>query len=260
MNPFGYEWMRLKTLRSTWIIAGLSALFTLGLSIIIAIYQASHLDAGETWDKTWVDVVTASMFALSWLFGTLLGIFAFGHEYRHGTMRPTLSALPRRRILALAKFAVPALFIVAVVSASGIVGIVISRLILGDHLVEGLTSNHLVPIVAMTLLRSALWAILAAAFTALLRSQIGSLVTLLVWSFVLEPLVTVLLNIDALHSVRFVAKFLPKNMSDVMTSVGDRPNNSEFEFLSWSSGAIGFTVLTLVLAILATELFVRRDA
>jgi ABC-2 type transport system permease protein len=260
MNPFAYEWVRIKTIRSTWIIVGLSSLFTLGLTIIVALYQASHLATGETYDRDWSDVVGGSLFALSWLFGTLLGIFAFGHEYRHGTMRPTLSALPRRRQLALAKFLIPALVIVAVVAVSGLVGLVIGRLVLGDHLVEGWTYNHLVTVVAMTLLRAALWAILGAAFTAVLRSQIGALVSLLVWSFVLEPLVTLVLNIDALKSVRFVAKFLPKNMSDVMASVADRPGNSAFEFLSWSTGAIGFTLFTLALAAMATELFARRDA
>jgi ABC-2 type transport system permease protein len=260
MKPFAYEWVRIKTLRSTWIIAALSSLFTLGLLLIVAIYQASRLNPGETYDRDWTDVFSASVLALSWLFGTLLGIFAFGHEYRHGTIRPTLSALPSRRKLAVAKLVVPALFIVAVVAVSGLLGLVIGRLILGDHLVDGWTANRIVLVFAMTLLRAALWAILAAGFTAILRSQIGAMVSLLVWAFVIEPLVTVLLNIDALKTFRGVPKFLPKNMSDVMASVSDRPQNSTFQFLSWSGGAIGFTIFTLALAVIGTELFARRDA
>ena len=95
-----YEWMRLRTLRSTWwltglslLIAGLLGLSALGLKGTLTVVNYGDILTGGGGGAVFLDSILLSM----------IGVFAIGHEYRYGTIRPTLSALPRRSTVLAAK-------------------------------------------------------------------------------------------------------------------------------------------------------------
>ncbi len=50
---------------------------------------------------------------------SMIGIFAIGHEYRYGTIRPTLSALPRRSNVLAAKVIVVTGYVFVVALLAG---------------------------------------------------------------------------------------------------------------------------------------------
>jgi ABC-2 type transport system permease protein len=104
-NALRYEWMRLRTLRSTWWLTGLSLLVA-GLLGLPALGLKGSLTV-----RDYGDIMTGggggAVFLVSILL-SMIGVFAIGHEYRYGTIRPTLSALPRRSTVLAAKVLVVA--------------------------------------------------------------------------------------------------------------------------------------------------------
>src|SRR4051794_40212610 len=96
-----YEWVRLKTLRSTWWLTGLAVLATALLAL-----TALGVHEGPLTVEDYGNVITQPGLFFSSIFLSLIGTFSMGHEYRYGTIRPTLSAVPRRSHLMAAKVAV----------------------------------------------------------------------------------------------------------------------------------------------------------
>jgi hypothetical protein len=96
-----FEWRRMRSLTDTWaLLAGVLA-FAL-LADLTAI--GKPLDAGWA-----VFHVVQRDLVVRWLAAAALGAQAFGHEFRYGTIRPTLLAFPRRRRLLAGKVAASAL-------------------------------------------------------------------------------------------------------------------------------------------------------
>lgn len=250
MKPFSYEFMRIRTIRSTWVIVSIATVLTLAISIIATIANRSN----DQLDANWNDIIRASVTALNWFFGALLGIFAFGHEYRYGTIRPTLSALPKRRSIAFAKFVVPAALIASLTAITGGLGLMSARILAGNALTIPWNSNNLVRDLFLIVAQTALWAGLGAAVAAITRSQIAAIVIILVWPLVLEPLIGLVLSLDALDPIDGIGRFLPGAASSAMTG------STRGDVLSWSAASFTFTLTVAVLMAIGTELFARRDA
>lgn len=89
-----YEWRRLVSLRSTWILLVVSVAFT----ALVAALQAAFSGLGGGVDgRVPIDEVVASAHnPVTVTLVSVVAAMAFGHEYRHGTIRFTLTALPRR--------------------------------------------------------------------------------------------------------------------------------------------------------------------
>ena len=108
------EWIKLRTVRSTW--ATLAA--ALGLTLMVAILSAAQgIQRGGV---TNLSALTGGIGAAALVFGAL-GVQAMGIEYRHATIRPTFTAVPRRWQVLLAKLAVVLLLVS--VSAAGLVAV-----------------------------------------------------------------------------------------------------------------------------------------
>src|SRR3546814_13451604 len=103
-----YEWTRLTTLRSTWWITGLAitvgAGFTFLVAMMIRIFTPSELtgEVNEDWSRFFLEAGMTQfsnvdpVFYLMAYAVAVLGILSWGHEYRHGMMRATLTAVPNR--------------------------------------------------------------------------------------------------------------------------------------------------------------------
>jgi ABC-2 type transport system permease protein len=107
------EWLRLRTLRSTWLITALCLATGAGLGLALALAGRKHVDLS----------VAASVLnpgqpsPIAVLLG-LLGVLAWGQDYRYGTIGPVLGVLPRRPELAWARVLVFTGFITLVVLAT----------------------------------------------------------------------------------------------------------------------------------------------
>ena len=88
-----FEWRRLRSLRGNWAMAAAVVAFALAADLTAA---GRPLDAeGAVFHLVQRDL------AVRWLMAAAIGAQAFGHDFRHGTIRPSLLAFPRRgRLLA----------------------------------------------------------------------------------------------------------------------------------------------------------------
>ncbi len=121
------------------------------------------------------------------LFAGLVGAIAITAEIRYGTIRPTFLVTPRRGPVIAAKLAVSGL--------AGIVfGLLAEGLMAGDAGVafaargisNQLTGGDYLQVLAGGAAAAALWAAIGAGVGALVRNQVGALVGLCAWVFLVE--------------------------------------------------------------------------
>ena len=195
IDALRYEWARIRTIRSTWWLTGSA----LGVALLISVLlgwvghhefsrNGASADEVEGFGPFLVTQFAASG-AIPSLVGFLvamIGIFAWGHEYRHGMIRASLTALNSRQALWTAKYVVVAVW-VAVVSLvamlmSGLIGLVYL------HRWVTLFDGETWSVIAWQTLSTVLLTWLAMAFTALTRSQAFALVTIFLWPLLIESL------------------------------------------------------------------------
>src|SRR5690606_18903011 len=99
-----YEWIRLRTLRSTWWMLGISlivtALLTLAFSGLILDLQAA---SGQGVSGTEAVIVVLTRSVLTPVVAGLIGVFAIAHDLRYGAIVTTLLVTPRRIVALAAK-------------------------------------------------------------------------------------------------------------------------------------------------------------
>ncbi|MEY2635281.1 MAG: hypothetical protein RIS75_1221, partial [Actinomycetota bacterium] len=102
-----YEWRRLSSIRSTWIITAISFAQAVGFIWLFASFTGTLLSGDgqaitpqPTDFRTIIPFIFLPFFPL--IVSTLAGQ-AFGHDYRHGTIRLTLSNFPNRGQILLAR-------------------------------------------------------------------------------------------------------------------------------------------------------------
>jgi ABC-2 type transport system permease protein len=220
---FAAELLKLRTLRSTWVFL-LLALLLAGLVTAGGIGGVAERDRLEP-DYQKNLVIDGAVPAV--VIGLLVGMILFTNEFRHGTIARTLLATPRRGRLVLVKLLAGAAtgiglaIVTALATAATAVvwlGIVDVPLELGDA-AKG---------VAQVLLGAALAGVLGAAIGGAVHSQVGALVGTLVWLFIAEPIVWVLLGLVDLDGV---ADYL-------LTATLFGPVDTEGENLSFA-GSVG---------------------
>lgn len=102
------EWIKIRSVRSTYWALLASALATIILDVLIArhfVTSWDHLTAAEKASFDPIDVVFNG-FGFAQLAITSLGVLVISSEYSTGMIRATFSAAPRRRAVLLAKAAV----------------------------------------------------------------------------------------------------------------------------------------------------------
>ena len=274
-----YEWVRLRTVRSTWSLTALTVLLTGAVALLIALGVRSSRDfdpetgaeiAHRISADEMVAVLTAGVglpfapIAFAPLFMGMIGVFAFGHEYRHGTIRATLTALPRRDVVALAKVVTVVLFSGVVAAVCLAVDTVIAQVVLGGRLGEAeVSAGTLVRVCVGFALLTVLWGVVGLALAGLFRNVPAAIVTILVVPLVVEPILFGLFQaVPALDAVEDWVRFLPFNAGKGMLWVaGGGPEGGE-GVATLSPLAGGLTFAAAVAAVLAVTwwLFRKRDA
>ncbi len=268
ISALRYEWTRIRTIRSTWWLSALALVFGVGISTLFswAIHHDFAQNGAQLDELDGLGAAVVTQLAASGQIPSvvsfilaMLGIFAWGHEYRHGMIRASLTALSSRSMLWVAKYVVVGLWVAVwtlVVSLlSGVVGV----LFLSDFVTvfDGLTWS----IIAREVLFAVLLTWLAMAFTSLTRSQAFALVTIFLWPLLIETLIRVFfLLVPGLRDHTDVLRFLPFGAGNKMLDVLSDPTSTFGDPLSPLGGSLVFGGLTVVLMVASYLLFRRRDA
>jgi hypothetical protein len=253
-----YEWVRIRTIRSTWWLTGLAVVLGVGISTLFSWaihhdFSRSGVNAGDL-DGLGAAVVTqlaasghipsVVCFVLA-----ILGIFAWGHEYRHGMIRASLTALNSRGSLWVAVVA----FVTKLLS--GAVGIVFL------HEYISVFSAQTWSIIGREVLYGVLLTWLAMAFTSLTRSQAFALTSIFLWPLLIESLFHVFfLLVPGLRDHTAILRFLPFGAGNRMVDVLSHPTSTFGDPLSPLGGTVVFGGLAVLLMGASFALFRSRDA
>ena len=246
-----FEWVRIRTVRSTyWLIAA-----ALALNVAVAV-SVSYATRDEPVNPELAGAVVTGGGPLSpvpfaAVFLAVVGIFATGHEYRYGTVQPTLTTVSRRSILLAAKLVVLGLTAVVVTAVSLLVNVFAALLVWGE--VPGPMSQALPGYLVLVLL----WTVLGAALAQLFRGVPSALVVIMVVPLIVEQLVISLSFVPALDWLAPAIRFLPFTAGRQLVALS---TSAEIQFLDrWVSGGV-FAVFVAAVLTVAWTLFARRDA
>jgi ABC-2 type transport system permease protein len=241
---FAAELLKLRTIRTPWGFA----VAAVGFGGLLA---AGHIGsppkegrlAPDYQLKLFLDAAFPAV-----VLALLLGMLLFTNEFRHGTISRTLLVTARRPILVALKLMMGAvagigLALLAVATASVVaviwLGIIDVPLQLGDA----------ADAVWRSLIAAALVGALGAAVGGVVHSQVGALVGTLVWLFVAEPIVWVLLG---LVHIGGVADYLP---AATVLSILDA-DGQNLSYAGTAGMAVVWIAVASALAVVRTS---RRD-
>ncbi|MGQ0630359.1 MAG: hypothetical protein ACT4P1_04910 [Sporichthyaceae bacterium] len=258
------EWIRLRSLRSTWTLALLALLTAGGVAWFVARDISSGIE--QISDQSTVlslltgaaDLGPVSVIAI---LAGLVGVLAFGSEYRHGLMPATLVAVPRRGALLAAKLAVLAAFAGLLAVACVAVAYAVGRVEIGSAwttsvLTEGQVARALAGYVGLVVLT----AVLGAGLAAIVRSIPVAAIALLAIPAVLEPALVWVGTRSGLP-VGDAESYLPFTAGVQMLQVpgASGPAEGVTSLDSLLAGGVLAAFVALV-ALVAAGMFARRDA
>jgi ABC-2 type transport system permease protein len=270
-NALAYEWRRITSVRSTYWFSGMTLILSGAIAFFIALgFGASDFssDGIQNFLQASTLVMTAGgsiLFVpvLSAPFCAVLGAMSFGHEYRYGTIKQTLTAIPDRVVMFFAKLVVLVAWLLVLMAI-----VVLVNTVMGSLFLDGFTVSReaLRPIVDFILYNVG-FGIAGFGLAALFRNLAGALVGVLVYPFVVEPIGYNIVRIVRLGSLDRLANFFP-------ASAGRRTIYSPYELFAnpitggdvtlhvWGLAASTavFWCGLLALTGLALALFLKRDA
>jgi ABC-2 type transport system permease protein len=187
-----------------------------------------------------------SLGSLAGIFSALAGVLLVTSEYRYGTIRPTILFSPHRSRVLVAKLV--AAFLAGIVF--GVVGeglgwaidlVVLS----GRNIPIVLSGGDIALLTLAGLAGIAAWAAIGVGLGAIIRNQVGAVITLLAWGFIVDNLLFGL--------VPSIGRLTPTRAQDAL--IGLTTNH----LLTPAGGAVVLVAWTAALAIAGAVLTARRD-
>lgn len=265
IDALRFEWVRLRTLRSTFWLTGAGLFLSFAVAGAVAYFtRNSGPDVGTT-GIILTGGIPFSPLPLVAIFMGLIGVLTFGHEYRHGTILSTLAAVPKRSRLVLAKLLVVVVWSLVTAILSVLLNFGIGSL-LGETV--SLTDDAVLPAMIGYVLYVGLWGVLGLGLAALFRNLPVAIVIILVVPLMVEPILSALALLPALEDVRGAFNYLPfnsgarmANLFDVNSIAGAEGQASPLgEPPSRTVSGLTFTAWIAAIFIPAWVLFKRRDA
>ncbi|MFC5803108.1 hypothetical protein [Streptomyces formicae] len=262
-TALAYEWLRLRTLRSTWWTSAATLIVTALLALAFgALIKDMSAGQGRAVPVAELLVIMLTKSPLTPVIAGTLGVFAMGHEYRYGTIRTTLALTPRRAVAFGAKAASIAAFSTLLALANLVVAWAVALPLLAGESLEGVSAALLVRVHIGQVLLIAGWGLAGVALGALIRSQTVALLTLLAVPFMVEPMLRAVLANSGQSVLERAAMFLPFTAGSAMTSAADAGTtllDSSAQLGPLVGGVVFLALITAQTAAAATA-FQRRDA
>jgi ABC-2 type transport system permease protein len=179
--------------------------------------------------------------SLSGIFAALAGVLLVTSEYRYGTIRPTILFSPdRSRVLAAKLIAGALAGLVFGVVGEGL-GWAIDYLVLsGRNITFVLNGGDVALLTLAGLAGVAAWAAIGVGLGAIIRNQVGAVITLLAWGFIVDNLLFGL--------VPSVGRFTPTRAQDGLVGLTMKhllaPGPSAVVLFAWVAGLgiVGFAL------------------
>lgn len=266
-----YELVRLRTIRSTYWLVGSAITFQLVMSIVLAwaISTSDSFGGGNAPFEVIATIGASSGFAplfIAYIIG-LFGVFSAGHEYRHGMIRATLTAIPNRTHVLAAKILTTA----AVSAAAALTCIVIAIASVVAFGLDMPTAGGLLDMALGTTLFTVMFALSGLAFSLITRNQTAAVALLLLVPTVPESIIRAIViaikgaSDDPGEDGGFIQllKFLPYDAGGKLYTRASL--DDLLQFLGYTpfgpvGGGIVMAVFVGALLALSVVLFRRRDA
>jgi ABC-2 type transport system permease protein len=241
VNQLRAELLKIRSTRTTiGLLVGLIVLALLFTILTCTLSPLSQLLTEQ--DQTSL----LSFGSIAGVFAALAGVMLFTSEYRFGTIRPTSLFNPNRIHLFESKF-------IAGILSGLVFGIIGEGLVFAIGLmilkIRGIpivmTGTNETELIVGAILGTALWGAIGVGVGAIVSNQVGAVIALLAWGFVVENLVFGFLP--------KIGRFLPVHASDAMMGpIQDK-------LLPGNVGTLVTIAWALVLAIIGVALLKRRD-
>ncbi len=191
-----YEWRRISSIRSTWILIAIAVALSSGLALLFSFLLGSTADGDSDGAEITLDAglipvsaqVAANLLVL--VVVSTIAAQAIGQDYRHGTIRVTLTEFPNRTVVFSSKIIIA----LAVITVAFVLSLVAAAIVLGVG--GNTTGNGDDPLgsIVRTWLYALGFCAIAFALTAITRILALGVVIPLVVAAVLEPLASSLLT------------------------------------------------------------------
>lgn len=232
------EMLKLRTTRTV----ALLALAALGLTVLGSLSSglspALSVLASEHGQRTLFSAESSGVF-----FATVAGVIVMTNEFRYGTIRPTLLVQPRRRVVLAAKLASAGLVGVLLAMLCALAAFAAGHAILSVRGVSvALSASQQAAMAAGTLAAGALSAICGVTVGALIRNQVGAILALVAYAFLVDAVL--------FAALPAAGRFLPGKAGDAL---GGLPAT---HLVAPSVGAIvllGWAALFVVAATIRTD-------
>jgi ABC-2 type transport system permease protein len=264
-----YEWARIRTIRSTWWLSAVAVVFGVGLSFLAAFgtsaaFDSAHPPSGGDIPMMGAGIVTqfgalGAPYFVAYILA-MIGVFAWGHEYRHGMIRATLTALNSRTHAWIAKYVVVAVWVLLVALMTMLLSAVVGAMWLNDDGIKFWTSD-IARTIGRTLIYTLVFTWLATTFTAVIRNQTAALVLLFIWPLAIENIVTIVFTIvPGLRDHVGLTRFLPFNAGGRILDQFRAAHSTFGDPLSAWGGLLIFGGITAVAMAASLVLLRTRDA
>ena len=235
------ELLKIRTTRTTiGLLLGMMALILLFTLLDALLSHPSGLMGKENQRQL------LSVDSIAGVFSALAGVLLVTSEYRFGTIRPTILFNPTRSHVLTAKIVAGVLAGIAFGVLGEAIGWAISYAVLDARGITVVLSGSDVLLLAFGgLVGVALWGAIGVALGTIIHSQVGAVITLLAWGFVVD---TVLFGL-----VPSVGRYMPPRASDALSGLKTQ------HLLSPGAGAITLIAWAGALAVVGIALSVRQD-
>jgi ABC-2 type transport system permease protein len=181
------ELIKLRTTRTFFGVTGAG----LGILLLVVILGAALGDYGSQ-SEPFSDLVSGSSFVA--VFALVIGVLAISTEFRHGTVTPSLLAVPNRTTWAASKLlANGAAGMLFGLAATVLTSVAVLLIFAVRGIDPGADAGTVVSLAAGSTFSAGLMAALGVGLGAIIRNQAGAIVVGLVWLFVLEGLLAALI-------------------------------------------------------------------
>jgi hypothetical protein len=174
------EWIKLRTVRSTWFVLGATVLSIVGIGLLVSYANNAHWATMTPSSRADFNPVNQDLIGvnLAELTVGVLGVLAATGEYATGMIRATFAAVPRRLPVLVAKAGVLAVVTFVVCLVAVLTTFLGGQALLGTH---GISIGH--PDAVRAVIGSALYltvvGVLGLGLGFLIRSTAGGIATLL---------------------------------------------------------------------------------
>jgi len=235
------------------LILSLAALGFMQLQIFLLVFLSppGFEDINRLMDPAFIKTIVASAGSAS-VFLLILGIVAMSGEYRNQTITSTFLTTPVRWRVIAAKMVTFAILALALSLVLWFIAAITTMLLLGTQDSAPFEWNAAFEILGGTLLGLVLYAILGVAIGSLITSQVAAIIIALVFTFILEPLISLFFL--------SVGKWLPGNaLNSILQTGSGGPESSASDLLDIPVGVsvlVGYTIVFAVAAAVTTN---KRD-